>query len=194
MTSDDRMTWGPIIDVIDVLERHGYRKSGNQQTGQAVGVIFDLARVYEGTHEASYGTYPGHVQPGPPCPEPDQDAVVLSHADVGTVFGALDIAADYKRDRAGACADCPDQSCPTCQARLQDARTYDQMAGRCSRPPKPPGPPPPARPSPRPTRRQASDHTPQDTGRTRNRPPGRFAPYPRPTSGREGHSRNGRTL
>lgn len=53
-----------------------------------------------------------------------------SHADVRTVFAALDIAADYKRDRAGACADCPDQSCPACQTRLQDARTYDQMAGR----------------------------------------------------------------
>jgi hypothetical protein len=55
MTSDDRLTWGLIIDV---LERHGYRKSGDQHTGQAVGVIFDLARVYEGTREASHGTQP----------------------------------------------------------------------------------------------------------------------------------------
>jgi hypothetical protein len=130
MTSDDRMTWGLILDVLDVLERHGYRKLDNQHTGQAVSVIFDLARVYEGTREASYGTHPGHAQPRPPVPEPDQDAVMLSHADVSTVFAALDIAAACKRDRAGACADCPDQSCPTCQARLQDARTYDQMAGR----------------------------------------------------------------
>ncbi len=130
MTSDGRMTWGLIIDVIGALERHGYHKPGNQHTGQAIGVISDLARVYEGTREAAYGTYPGHVQPGTPGPESDQDAVMLSHADVSTVFAALDIAADYKRDRAEACADCPDQSCPTCQSRLQDARSYDQMAGR----------------------------------------------------------------
>ena len=130
MTSDDRMTWGLIIDVLDVLERHGYRKSDNQHTGQAVGVIFDLVRACEGTREASYGTFPGQVQPRPPSPELGQDTVMLSHADVSTVSAALDIAAACKRDRAGACADCPDQSCPTCQARLQDARTYDQMAGR----------------------------------------------------------------
>ena len=129
MTSDDRMTRGLIIDILDVLERHGYHKPGNQHTGQAIGVISDLARVYEGTREASHGTYPGHAQPGPPVREPGQDAVMLSHADVSTVFAALDIAADYKRDRAGACADCPDQSCPGCQVRLQDARAYDQMAG-----------------------------------------------------------------
>ena len=34
---------------------------------------------------------------------------------------ALDIAADYKRDRAAACADCADQTCVTCQSRLRDA-------------------------------------------------------------------------
>ena len=67
MTSDDRMTWGLIIDVLDLLERHGYRQPGNQHTGQAIGVISGLARACEGTREASYGTYPGHIQPGPPA-------------------------------------------------------------------------------------------------------------------------------
>jgi hypothetical protein len=28
------------------------------------------------------------------------------------------------------CADCPDQSCPSCQTRLHDAHAYDQMAGQ----------------------------------------------------------------
>jgi hypothetical protein len=41
---------------------------------------------------------------------------------------ALDIAADYKRDRAAACADCTSQSCPTCQSRLQHARAYERLA------------------------------------------------------------------
>ena len=34
------------------------------------------------------------------------------------------------------CADCPDQSCPTCQTRLHDARACDQMAARMLQPPK----------------------------------------------------------
>ena len=75
MTSDNRMTWGLIIDVLDLLERHGYHKHDDQHTGQAIGVIHDLARVYEGDHDAPYGTYPGQApspstSPGPPGPEP----------------------------------------------------------------------------------------------------------------------------
>ena len=27
MTSDDRFTWGLIVDVFDVLERHGYHRT-----------------------------------------------------------------------------------------------------------------------------------------------------------------------
>ena len=46
------------------------------------------------------------------------------------MLAALDIAADYKRDRAEMCANCPDQSCPACQSRLHDAGAYDQMADR----------------------------------------------------------------
>ena len=43
---------------------------------------------------------------------------------------ALDIAADYKRDRAAACADCADQTCVTCRSRLRDAQAYDQVAAQ----------------------------------------------------------------
>jgi hypothetical protein len=46
------------------------------------------------------------------------------------VLAGLDITAFYKRDRAEMCADCPDQSCPDCQTRLHDARSYDQRADR----------------------------------------------------------------
>ena len=28
------------------------------------------------------------------------------------------------------CPDCPDQSCPDCQAHLRDAQAFDQMADR----------------------------------------------------------------
>jgi hypothetical protein len=68
------------------------------------------------------------------APEPSgqdsRDTVVVPASELKTVLGALDIAADYKRDRAEMCADCPDQSCPACQTRLHDARAYDQMADR----------------------------------------------------------------
>ena len=136
MTSDNRMTWDLILDVFDVLERHGYHESDNQHTGQAGRVIRDLAHVYEGTRDAPYGTYPDQAPPSP-HPEPrravqqaDPDAVLLTSTDVSTVLAALDVAADYKRDRAEMCADCPDQSCPACQTRLHDAQAYDQIAGQ----------------------------------------------------------------
>jgi hypothetical protein len=54
--------------------------------------------------------------------------VILTDAEVSTVVAALDIAANHKRDRAAACADCADQSCLTCQSRLRDAGAYDQIA------------------------------------------------------------------
>jgi transcriptional regulator with XRE-family HTH domain len=137
MTNDDRMTWGFIFEVLDVLDRHGYRRSDNQHTGQAIGLIRDVAHVYEGTIDAPHSAYVA-VPPSPPAAPPPpgragQDAVVLTSADVSTVFAALDIAADYKRDRAAACADCADQTCLTCQSRHRDAHAYDQMAARILR-------------------------------------------------------------
>jgi hypothetical protein len=165
MTSDDRFTWGLIIDVFDVLERHGYHRYDNQHTGQALGVIFDLAYVYDGTRDVPYGTYLHHASPGsyaergPSDPDAD-DAVILAGAELRTVVGALNIAADYKRDRAAACADCADQICLTCQSRLRDAQAYDQMVAQMlptaegartanSAQPEPGGPPAPAyRPQP----------------------------------------------
>jgi hypothetical protein len=132
MTSDDRFTWGLITDVLDVLERHGYHRHDNQHTGRALEVIFDLASVYEGARDIPPGAY---LQPAPSAPHPEPrpsgpgaDAVILTEAEVSTVAAALDIAADYKRDHAAACATCADKSCPTCQSRLRDAQVFDQMA------------------------------------------------------------------
>jgi hypothetical protein len=46
------------------------------------------------------------------------------------VLTAQDIAAEYQRDRAEMCTDCPDQSCPACHNRLRDAHACDQIADR----------------------------------------------------------------
>jgi hypothetical protein len=48
MTSDYRITWGLVLDVLDVLEQHGYHRYDNQHTGLAVLLIGDLASAYTG--------------------------------------------------------------------------------------------------------------------------------------------------
>ena len=209
MAADDRMDLDFILEVLDVLERHGYHHHDDQHTGRAVGLIGDLARIYEGTQDTPAGTYHAEVPPapqpgpGPPGPRADRDAVILSATETGTIAAALDEAADYKRDRAETCADCPDQSCRTCQWRLQGAETYDHLATQmlqaaeasraASGQPDPAAPTrPAASPRPQPTRRPASDHPRQDTGRTRN-PPASHAPVSLPADGGQGPGAKCRT-
>ena len=55
MTDDERLTWGFILEVLDVMERHGYHRSDNQHTGQAIGLLGNLAHVYDGTKDAPRG-------------------------------------------------------------------------------------------------------------------------------------------
>lgn len=45
---DERFTWGFIIEVLDVLEKHGYRKASDAAGGRAVGILGDLVEAYEG--------------------------------------------------------------------------------------------------------------------------------------------------
>jgi hypothetical protein len=55
----------------------------------------------------------------------------LSEAQLATVLDALDMAADYKRDRAATCPDCeahPAGLCDTCEYRLAAADEYDALA------------------------------------------------------------------
>jgi len=132
MTTGHRNTPGLIHDILDALERHGYSRSDDLHAGRAIALIGDLARIYQGTQDHPAPADPVTVPPPRPAdPGPSRhDAVALTRADASTVVAALDIAADYKRDRAETCADCPDQSCPTCETRLRDASAYDGMAGR----------------------------------------------------------------
>jgi hypothetical protein len=130
MTSDHRITPGLIHDILDALERHGYAQGDDLHADRAIGLIGDLACIYEGTRDHPATAYPIAMPLSPPAsPVPSRhDAVTLTRADAGTVFAALDIAADDKRYRVEMCPDCPDQSCPACQTHLQDARAFDQMA------------------------------------------------------------------
>jgi len=122
MTADHRVTPGLIHEVLDALERHGYYRGDDLHADRAVGLIGDLACVYEGTQD--HPAYPG---PG------RQDVITLTRDDASTVFAASDIAAGDKRYRVEMCPDCPDQSCPDCQTHLRDAQAFDQMADRMLR-------------------------------------------------------------
>jgi hypothetical protein len=136
MSSDHRHNWGMIIDVLNVLEQHGYRQADDQHTGRAVGLIGDLARIYQGTQEAPAGAYlvpaPRSPQPSPdqPAPTATNKAEAIAGAGMHTILAALDEASDYKRDRAECCTDCADQSCGICQHRLEAARSYESLAAR----------------------------------------------------------------
>jgi hypothetical protein len=119
MTSDPRVTSGLIHEILDALERHGYYRGDDLHADRAIGLIGDLACIYEGT------------QDHPACPGPARrDVVTLTPADAITIFAASDIAAGDKRYRAEMCPDCLDQSCPACQVHIRDAEAFDQMAGR----------------------------------------------------------------
>ena len=122
MTTCHRVTPGLVHDILDALERHGYYRSDDLHADRAIGLIGDLASVYEGTQD--HPAYPG---PG------RHDVITLTRDDASTIFAAADIAADDKRYRVQMCPDCPDQSCPDCQTHLRDAQAFDQMAGRMLR-------------------------------------------------------------
>ena len=71
MTEDARMTWGFIIDVLNIFEPHSYRRSDDQHTGQAIGLIGDVvAHIHEGTLEAPRGAYVVVPSSRPPTSEP----------------------------------------------------------------------------------------------------------------------------
>ena len=87
-----------------MLDRHGYTRSDNEHTARAILLISDLAHIYEGSQDHPFGPYIGEIpsartEPAPPEPA-SQDAVLIPPGEVKTLLAALDIAADYKRDRA----------------------------------------------------------------------------------------------
>jgi hypothetical protein len=119
-----------ITDIFDVLDRHGYARGDDEHAGRAIFLIRDLARIYEGSQDHPFGLslneIPPRTEPALPAPAP-QDAVHVPVGEVKTVLSALDIAADFTRDRAELCADCANQSCPTCELRLREAQGYDRL-------------------------------------------------------------------
>ncbi len=133
----DRMNLGVITEMLDVLDRHGYARGDDEHTARAIVLISDLAHIYEGSLDHPFGPCIGEI---PPRTEPEpltpvgQDAVLVPVGEVKNLLVALDIAADYKRDRAELCADCTGQTCPACESRLRDAQAYDHLSAQLIQP------------------------------------------------------------
>jgi hypothetical protein len=129
----NRTSLSLINEIVGVLDRHGYTCSDNVHTARAILLINDLAHIYDGSLDRPFGP---NINEIPPRTEPEprtqagHDAVTIPVGEVKTLFAALDIAADCKRDRAAACTDCSDTSCLTRQQRLQDAHAHDDLAAR----------------------------------------------------------------
>ena len=118
-----------ITEVLDVLNRHGYARGDDEHAGRAIFLIRDLAHIYEGSQDHPFGPTISQPPPEPTSP----DTVPVPVGEVKNLLIALDIAADYNRDRAELCADCADQSCPTCESRLREAQTYDRLHAQLTR-------------------------------------------------------------
>jgi hypothetical protein len=125
-----------ITEVLDVLDRHGYARGDNEHAGRAIFLIRDLAHIYEGSQDHPFGPTinqpPPQAESASPAPA-THNAVPVPIGEVKTLLIALGTAADYNLDRAELCADCADQSCPTCEWRLRDAQAYDRVHGRLLR-------------------------------------------------------------
>ena len=128
--TDHRTSMSLITDILGVLDRHGYTRGDDEHAGRAILLIGDVAHIYDGSLDHPFGPYVNEV---PPRTEPEphapagHDAVTIPVSEVKTLFAALDIAADYKRDRAELCAD---QSCPACESRLRDAQACDRLSAQ----------------------------------------------------------------
>jgi hypothetical protein len=130
--TDDRMNLSLITDILDVLNRYGYTRS-DEHTGRAIDLTSDLAHIYEGSQHYPFGPSsnetPPRAEPAPPEPA-SHDVIPIPAGEVKTFLSALDIAADYQRDRAELCSDCTTQSCPACESRLRDAQAYDHLSAQ----------------------------------------------------------------
>ena len=157
-----------------------------------------LAHIYQGSlgmrTSCIFDSAPGPIRLPPG--RAGQVTVLITVSEVTIVLAALDIAADYQRDRAGLYADCTGQTCPACESRLRDAQAYDHLSAQLIQAAQAPsaatarhfGPGPGRRPGGRSVTRQPGDSSPGCRPRLRDRR-GRQRLAPRPVPGRRGQLR-----
>lgn len=45
------LDWATIIELLDVLEKHGYRRGDDRHVGRAIGLLAQVARIYAGLED-----------------------------------------------------------------------------------------------------------------------------------------------
>ena len=130
MTSDHRVTPGLIHDILDALERHGYYRSDDLHADRAIGLIGDLARIYEGTQDHPATAY--HVPPPPPAyPGPAATTPSPSPAPTPAPCSPRWISPPTTSATASRCAPtAPTSPAPTARPTSATPEAFDQMADR----------------------------------------------------------------
>ena len=135
MADDQRLTWGFIIEVLDVLERHGYRRSDSEHTGQAIGLIRHVGpdlRGHPGRSAAAATSWCRH--PRRPAPSAARPAARCRRRLGRGGHDPAGRAGRRRRVQAGPGQDVRrlrGRSCTTCQWRRSAAeRAATRMPGR----------------------------------------------------------------
>ena len=142
MTSDHRVTCGLILDILDALERHGYHRSDDLHAGRAIGLIGDLACIYEGTQETTPARHsprripsqhrPARTQARAPSPSPPPRPAPSSPRRTSPPTTSA---------TASRCAPtAPTSPAPPARPTSATPRPSTRWPTACSRPPEPPRP------------------------------------------------------
>jgi hypothetical protein len=67
MTSDHRITPGLIHDILDAPDRHRYARGDDLYADRAIGLIGDLARIWDGAHDHPATACPLTMPLSPPA-------------------------------------------------------------------------------------------------------------------------------
>jgi hypothetical protein len=135
---------GPFESERDAREASLYYVEGGPNSGLSISKA-NLADLEAATSGLALGAYDRRILSWLAGSEPATVAVVcglvrrakhaagvaIRPAELAIVLDALDIAADFKRDRADTCPECPDTEgglCTTCDWRLNLADAYDSLA------------------------------------------------------------------
>ena len=145
MTSDHRVTPGLIHDILDALERHGYYRSDDLHADRAIGLIGDLAGIYEGTQDHPATAF--RSPPPPPTPDPAATTPSPSPAPTPAPCSPRRISPPTTSATASRCAPtAPTSPAPTARPTSATPRPSTRWPTACSRPPRPPPLPQPASP------------------------------------------------
>jgi hypothetical protein len=135
---------GPFESEADARSASLYHVEGGPDSGLSISKA-NLADLEAATSGLALGAYDRRILSWLAGSEPATVAVVcglvrrakhaagvaIRPAELAIVLDALDVAADYKRDRADTCSECnadPADLCATCDWRLHLASEYDSLA------------------------------------------------------------------